>query len=363
MESLLITKAKCEKLKNNIPLFITTVDVQSAFDVVKHIILMDKLLDQNIPPDLLQLIKGLYTDLESKVKWMGDISDSFNIKQGVRQGGILSTHLYKLYVQDLLEELKNNSIGFHLGNIYIGAIPVEGELHKRQLSMLYSLLSAKNQTIQDLVQRQSSINFDNPKSFFFCAMETLQLYNLPNIWELQSSLPTKYKWKTLVNLKMSKYWNNVLQIDTAQKTSLKYLAINQIKMESRISPTALDVRKGIIKSRMMTRTYTLQADRHKFSRYEIAPTCPMCNQEPEDLIHMLTTCSALSETRKETFNPIKSYVTKFIGERKWKETFIDRHKITVLIIDCTNFIYIYLVKASSNRGTRNAHKRYVLQDA
>ncbi|VDI23993.1 Hypothetical predicted protein [Mytilus galloprovincialis] len=121
MASLLITEAKCEKLKNNIPLFITTVDVQSAFDVVKHIILMDKLLDQNIPPDLLQLIKGLYTDLESKVKWMGDISDSFNIKQGIRQGGILSTHLYKLYVQDLLEELKNNSIGFQLGNIYIGA--------------------------------------------------------------------------------------------------------------------------------------------------------------------------------------------------------------------------------------------------
>ncbi|VDI62868.1 Hypothetical predicted protein [Mytilus galloprovincialis] len=97
------------------------VDVQSAFDVVKHIILMDKLLDKNIPPDLLQLIKGLYTDLESKVKRMGDISDSFNIKQGVRQGGILFTHLYKLYVRYLLEELKSNSIGFHLGNIYIGA--------------------------------------------------------------------------------------------------------------------------------------------------------------------------------------------------------------------------------------------------
>ncbi|VDI03296.1 Hypothetical predicted protein [Mytilus galloprovincialis] len=81
-------------------------------------------------------------------------------------------------------------------------------------------------------------------------------------------------------------------------------------------------------------------DRHKFSRYEIAPTCQMCNQEPEDLTHMRTTCSALSETRKETFNPIKIYVTKFIGERKWKETF-NRLKNTVLIIDCTNFTYIF----------------------
>ncbi|CAC5355245.1 unnamed protein product [Mytilus coruscus] len=113
--------------------------------------------------------------------------------------------------------------------LLLGAIPVEGELHKRQLSMLYSLLSAKNQTIQDLLQRQSSINFDNPKSFFFCSMETLQIYNLPNIWELQSNLPIKSKWKTLVNFKMSNYWNNALQIDTVQKTSLKYLAIKHIK--------------------------------------------------------------------------------------------------------------------------------------
>lgn len=67
----------------------------------------------------------------------------------------------------------------------------------------------------------------------------------------------------------------------------------------------------------------------------------MCNQEPEDLTHMLTTCSALSETRKETFSPIKTYVTKFIVEMKWKETFTDRHKITVLIIDCTNFTQIF----------------------
>lgn len=104
-------------------------------------------------------------------------------------------------------------------------------------------------------------------------METLQIYNLPNIWELQSSLPTKYNWKTLVNLKMSNYWNNILQIDTIQKTSLKYLTINQIKKGrphisyTTLQPTILDVRKGIIKSRMMTRMYTLQADRHKFSRY------------------------------------------------------------------------------------------------
>ena len=31
-----------------------------------------------------------------------------------------STHLYKIFVQDLLLELEENSLGYHLGNVYIG---------------------------------------------------------------------------------------------------------------------------------------------------------------------------------------------------------------------------------------------------
>jgi hypothetical protein len=40
----------------------------------------------------------LYTGLVSKVKWKGNTSNSFQIHQGVRQGGILSPFLYKLFV-------------------------------------------------------------------------------------------------------------------------------------------------------------------------------------------------------------------------------------------------------------------------
>ncbi|VDH88744.1 Hypothetical predicted protein [Mytilus galloprovincialis] len=97
------------------------VDVQSAFDVVQHTILLDKLLDRGTHPDIWLLIKDFYSCLTSKVKWQGEFSDSFNIQQGVRQGGFLSTHLYKIFVEDLLKELEENSLGFILGTIYCGA--------------------------------------------------------------------------------------------------------------------------------------------------------------------------------------------------------------------------------------------------
>jgi hypothetical protein len=104
-------------------------DVQSAFDVVQHKILLDKLIDQSIHPTLWLIIKDLYSGLTSKVKWAGELSESFDILQGVRQVGILSTHLYKIFVQDLLLELESQCLGFQLRDIYIGTPTCADDIH------------------------------------------------------------------------------------------------------------------------------------------------------------------------------------------------------------------------------------------
>jgi hypothetical protein len=67
-------------------------DVQSAFDVVQHNILLDKLLDKQIHPILWTLIKDMYSGLTTRVEWLGELSESFPVLQGVRQEEILSTH-------------------------------------------------------------------------------------------------------------------------------------------------------------------------------------------------------------------------------------------------------------------------------
>ncbi|VDI39775.1 Hypothetical predicted protein [Mytilus galloprovincialis] len=121
MSSLLISESRYEIKKSTENFFISVLDVQSAFDVVQHIILMDKAIDQNMHPTYWKILTELYEGLTSKVKWMDGLSEPFKIKQGVRQGGILSTHLYKIFVQDLLVELEQNSLGYHLGDIYVGA--------------------------------------------------------------------------------------------------------------------------------------------------------------------------------------------------------------------------------------------------
>jgi hypothetical protein len=81
---------------------------------------MDKLFDQTIPLELWSIIDDMYSGLTTRVKWKGELSNTYPVLQGVSQGGILSTHLYKIFVQDLLSELEENSLGYHLGNVYIG---------------------------------------------------------------------------------------------------------------------------------------------------------------------------------------------------------------------------------------------------
>ena len=45
----------------------------------------------------------MYSGLTTRVKWLGELSESFPVLQSVRRGGILSTHLYKMFVEDIVQ--------------------------------------------------------------------------------------------------------------------------------------------------------------------------------------------------------------------------------------------------------------------
>ena len=118
MSALIISEARAEvKMNNSAPLFVVTLDSQKAFDVVNHVILLDKLYDTGIHPTLWSIVNDMYSGLSSKVEWAGGVSESFAIPQGVRQGGILSPFLYKSYLNPCLMELKHSKLGLCIGNI------------------------------------------------------------------------------------------------------------------------------------------------------------------------------------------------------------------------------------------------------
>ncbi|CAC5411950.1 unnamed protein product [Mytilus coruscus] len=120
MPALLVSEGIVHAKQQDMTIFLVTLDSQKAFDVVHHMILLEKLFYE-VPPDIWRVVKDLYSNMSSKIKWNNYISKQCPIHQGVRQGGVLSTHLYKLYINDLPEELERRGLGLNIGLEYCGS--------------------------------------------------------------------------------------------------------------------------------------------------------------------------------------------------------------------------------------------------
>ena len=121
MASLLVTEAIAESKEMRTSLVISSLDARKAFDIVSHDKLKFKLYNTPICRSHWRLIDSIYSDNTETIRWMGTDSNPYSVKQGVRQGGILSADLYKLYSNDQQTALEKMGIGLHIGDIYVGA--------------------------------------------------------------------------------------------------------------------------------------------------------------------------------------------------------------------------------------------------
>ena len=118
--ALLITEAFAEAADQKMPLYTAFLDASKAFDVVWHQGLLAKIAELGIEGNLWLLYQDLYNDMTSMVKWQGAFSEEFTEQQGVRQGGIPSTELFKSRGDRLLNRLEESQLGFSVGTIDIG---------------------------------------------------------------------------------------------------------------------------------------------------------------------------------------------------------------------------------------------------
>ena len=96
-------------------------DASKAFDRVNFIKLFDKMLRKGMCPLTVRLLLNMYTQQKLQVKWNNILTQQFDVTNGVRQGGVLSPLFFSLYIDDLLEKLKNNGTGCNIGHKFVGA--------------------------------------------------------------------------------------------------------------------------------------------------------------------------------------------------------------------------------------------------
>nr|XP_047124191.1 uncharacterized protein LOC124806930 [Hydra vulgaris] len=140
---------------NNSPLYICSLDANKAFDSCNWELLFEKLYYQKkIPLSIVHTILSLYQTGTSNISYLGCTSNKFRLSQGVRQGSILSPHLYNIYTENLLEKIVSESkVGTSINGIYTGIIAYADDI------VLQSSTISGLQSLINIVQKYGLSNF------------------------------------------------------------------------------------------------------------------------------------------------------------------------------------------------------------
>jgi hypothetical protein len=91
--------------------------------------------------------------------------------------------------------------------ILSGLIPVEGQLHIKALTFMYSIfLLPKDSTENMIAHRQLYVKNYKSSSWFIEMKKIIWKYNLPCIYNLLDRPYTKIQWKQIVYEEVHKYW-------------------------------------------------------------------------------------------------------------------------------------------------------------
>ena len=119
--ALMLTEAVAEVQDTGESLYITFMDAKKAFDVVWHESMLVSLHNSQVTGAMWNIYDNMYTNLISQVKLGGILSMPIEEKQGIRQGGLTSTELFKNRSNPMLKRLAELPDSFRIGCLPIGA--------------------------------------------------------------------------------------------------------------------------------------------------------------------------------------------------------------------------------------------------
>ena len=116
-EQVITLRILCEKyLQQQQDLYHVFIDFKTAFDRACHAALWATMKKYNISTNLIRVIKNLYDKATSAVLFNSSIGDRFQTTVGVRQGCLLSSLLFDIF----LERIMTDALEDHEGTVSIG---------------------------------------------------------------------------------------------------------------------------------------------------------------------------------------------------------------------------------------------------
>ena len=97
--------------------------VLKLFDYV-----FSKLLSRKVPPIVIRTLIFNYEEQVAWVKWGNTKSSQFKVANGTKQGSVLSSFFWNVYLDDLLKELRVSGFGCYIAGVFMGATAYANDL-------------------------------------------------------------------------------------------------------------------------------------------------------------------------------------------------------------------------------------------
>ena len=165
----------------------------------------------------------------------------------------------------------------------LGIRPLENELDLRRLTLLCNVLFTGGTLEQDVALRQIAVKDADSHSWFTACYRLLHKYNLPNIYVLKEQFSSEDKCKAAIKVQVDSLVSNTWCTEAATKSTLKYLNVKACKVGElhpclrTVTGSTRDVKRAVIKVRLLTGTYYLQKDRAKFKGGSVTDLCLLCS--------------------------------------------------------------------------------------
>ena len=126
---------------------------------------------------------------------------------------------------------------------------------------------------------------------------------------------------------INSFWTKQLVCDIKTKKTLKYLSIHNLRVGTThmvwktVQSSVTDVKKAVVKARLLTGTYILQKNSQAFSNGTVDAVCGHCRLEEEDLLHLLSRCLPFYSIRESTVRSLKDIVISHMSIDIWNQIF------------------------------------------
>lgn len=142
---------------------VALLDASSAFDCISHERIIEQLRKRKVDKSLIRLILSLTFNTCFTIKWFGQETDKpFYPYRGVKQGGCLSSFLFSICYDDLIDEIKSLNAGVFINTQHVQLIIYADDILLVASSIL-GLLQLYDCTIK-FTERYSDIKMNPSKS-------------------------------------------------------------------------------------------------------------------------------------------------------------------------------------------------------